>query len=232
MTELVETFRARRVRASLRTMANDPEMTMNRVIHAAVRRDFERTAKALASFLDGDTGRAEELDRAWKHLAEQLTHHHEQEDTLIWPALESLGVDAVLLGEMESEHQAMHDALAETSARVARLAGSARGEDAAAAAESLEHTRNVTERHLRHEEDELEPQLLQHAESPEWKLVERRLRKQPLGVAGGFFAWVLDGLPAREDAYVRSVVPTPVVFLLSRVVGMGYRRRIAAVWRH
>ena len=213
-------------------MADETEMTMNRVIHAAVRRDLERTAKALDSFRDGDTVRAEELNRAWEHLAQQLTHHHEQEDTLIWPALESLGVDAVLLGEMESEHQAMHDALTETSAGVARLAVSARGEDATAAAESLEHTRNVTERHLRHEEDELEPQLLQHAESPEWKLVERRLRKQPLGVAGGFFAWILDDLPPREEAYVRSVVPTPVVFVLSRVIGRGYRRRIAPVWRH
>ncbi|QIK66867.1 hemerythrin domain-containing protein [Nocardioides sp. HDW12B] len=213
-------------------MATDPQMTMNRVIHAAVRRDFERTAKALDAFRDGDTTRAAELARAWDHLAHQLTHHHEQEDTLIWPALESLGVDPVLLGEMESEHQAMHDALEETSGHMKRLGASARNEDATVAAEALEHTRTVTERHLRHEEDELEPQLLQHVESPEWKLVERRLRKQPLGVAGGFFAWVLDGLPPREDAYVRSAVPTPVVFLLSRVVGLGYRRRIAPVWRH
>ena len=31
-------------------------------------------------------------------------------------------------------------------------------------------------------------------------------------------------------AYVRSTVPPPVVFLLSRVVGRGYRRRIAPIW--
>ena len=213
-------------------MAAETQMTMNRVIHAAVRRDFERTAKALDSFRDGDARRAVELNRAWDHLAGQLTHHHEQEDTLIWPALEGLGVDPVLLGEMESEHQAMHEALVETSEQMARLAGSALNEDATAAAEALEHTRNVTERHLRHEEQELEPALLQHAESPEWKLVERQLRKQPLTAAGGFFAWVLDGVPPREEAYVRSTVPAPVVLLLSRVLGMGYRRRIAPVWRH
>ena len=118
-------------------MADETQMTMNRVIHAAVRRDFERTAKALDSFRDGDATRAVELDRAWQHLAQQLTHHHEQEDTLIWPALEGLGVDPVLLGEMESEHQAMHDALVETSAQMTRLAGSARNEDATAAAEAL-----------------------------------------------------------------------------------------------
>ena len=45
-------------------MADETQMTMNRVIHAAVRRDFERTAKALDSFRDGDATRAVELDRA------------------------------------------------------------------------------------------------------------------------------------------------------------------------
>ncbi len=146
-------------------MAADTEMTMNRVIHAAVRRDFERTATALDAFRDGDAARAAELGRAWDHLASQLTHHHEQEDTLIWPALQTLGVDPVLLGEMESEHQAMHDALVGVSAEMTRLAGSARKEDATAAAVALEHARAVTERHLRHEEDELEPQMVQHFES-------------------------------------------------------------------
>ena len=213
-------------------MAADTEMTMNRVIHAAVRRDFERTARALDAFRDGDAVRAAELARAWDHLASQLTHHHEQEDRLIWPALESLGVDPVLLGEMESEHQAMHDALVAVSAAVTRLAGSARNEDATVAAEALEHARTVTERHLRHEEDELEPQLLQHVESPEWKAVEKQIRSQSPLVAGDFFAWVLDGLPAREEAHVRATVPAPVILVMSRVFGLGYRRRIAPVWRH
>jgi hemerythrin-like domain-containing protein len=212
-------------------MAAETSMTMNRAIHAAVRRDYERMAEALRSAPDGDRDRAAQLARAWDHLSQQLTHHHEQEDQYIWPALRGLGVDDVLLAEMESEHGAMHDALVATTEAVHRYRDSGARADADAAAASLEHTQTVTERHLRHEEDELEPQLLRHVESPEWRAVERRLRKQPLPVAGAFFAWLLDGPETEETRYVRSAVPRPVVAILTALFGRQYRRDVAPVWR-
>ena len=102
-------------------MAAETEMTMNRVIHAAVRRDFERTATALDSFRDGDAARAVELNRAWEHLAPAAHPPPRAGGHPHLARAQSLGVDPVLLGEMESEHQAMHDALVETSAQMARL---------------------------------------------------------------------------------------------------------------
>ena len=58
--------------------------------------------------------RAKGLERAYANLRRELTHHHEQEDELIWPMLAQLGVDQGLLATMESEHQDMSDALEET----------------------------------------------------------------------------------------------------------------------
>src|SRR5688572_20959351 len=171
-----------------------PQLTMNRLVHAAVRRDLERLSTALQGFRDGDMSRARDLDRAFVNLRRELTHHHEGEDTHIWPMLEQVGVDRGLLHDMESEHHAMADALSETGAAMTALATSGTAAAAETARASVVRTREVVERHLTHEEAELEPQLHPHTESPEWKADEKKLSRQPPSVAGPFFAWLTDGI--------------------------------------
>jgi hypothetical protein len=65
-------------------------MTMNRVIHAAVRRDLARLESALAAAADGDLARANQLHVAYANLHRQLKHHHEGEDAYVFPFLERL----------------------------------------------------------------------------------------------------------------------------------------------
>lgn len=207
------------------------QLTMNQVIHAAVRRDLDRLDGALGSMADGDRPRAQALDRAYRNLQTELTQHHEGEDTHIWPMLASMGVDRQLLDTMESEHHAMAEALTETRSAMATVALSASRTDAAAARDSLRRTRDVTEQHLRHEETELEPLLTPHTESPEWIAVEKKLRKQPLPVAGRFFAWLTDGMSEENRAFLKKTVPTPVVTVLSRVFGRRYYKEVAPTWR-
>jgi len=206
-------------------------MTMNRVIHGAVRRDLRRLSEALDRAADGDRARAEQLERAFAHLQQQLTHHHEGEDTHVWPWLATTGADPDLLTAMESEHGAMSAGLAETRTAMAGYARTGSASDRAAARESLGRTTEVVERHLRHEEDELEPVMAPHLGTPGWKAVEKKLSRQPPKVAGGFFAWVTDGMEPAERSYLASTVPPPVVFVLSRAFGRGYRREVAPVWR-
>jgi hypothetical protein len=55
-------------------------MTMNGLIHAAVRRDLERLHTALGQAADGDRGRARDLERAFAQLRQQRTHHHEEDE--------------------------------------------------------------------------------------------------------------------------------------------------------
>jgi hemerythrin-like domain-containing protein len=207
------------------------QLTMNRLIHAAVRRDLDRLAAALDQLRGGDVGRAQALQRAFANLRRELTHHHEGEDAHIWPMLAKVGVASDLLGSMESEHHAMAEALAETDAAMASLAVSGSAGDAAEARASLLRTRAVVDQHLTHEEDELEPQLHPHTESPEWKAVEKKLSRQPPGVAGPFFAWLTDGMSAEHRAFLRTLIPPPVVTVLARVFGRRYNREVAPVWR-
>jgi hemerythrin-like domain-containing protein len=203
---------------------------MNKVIHGAVRRDLDRLSTGLAQLRDGDTARAAGLARAFAHLRAELTRHHEGEDAYIWPMLEKAGEDGTLLAAMETEHSAMADSLAETDVAMQALAASASAADAEAARAAMDRTREVVDRHLTHEEIDLEPVIARYADTPEWKAVEKKLRSAPLGDVGGFFAWVTDGMSDENRAYFRATVPPPVVFVFSRVFGRSYRRDVAPVW--
>lgn len=206
-------------------------MSMNRVIHAAVRRDLVRLEDALGKISGTDRQRAADLGRAYANLHRELTHHHETEEQLIFPALSGLGVDTTVLGEMDKEHHAMAEALSGTARVMDRYVGTAAVGDAVTAKESVVHTRAVVERHLEHEERELEPVFMPHLESPEWKVVEKQIRSQPPGQAGRFFAWIQDGTGIEEQRYLASTMPAPVRFVLSRILGHAYHRDVAPVWR-
>jgi hemerythrin-like domain-containing protein len=206
-------------------------MSMNQVIHGAVRRDLNRLDVALETFPAGDAARAADLERAYAFLRGQLTHHHEDEDRLIWPALDRLGVDRVLLGEMETEHHAMSEGLAETATTMTTFGRAADTATAQAALASLRRTRTVVDRHLDHEEKELEPALGPHLETSEWKEVEKQLRKQPMGEAGVFLAWLQDGMEPDARTYLRSTIPPPVLAIVPALFGRSYKREVAPVWR-
>ena len=89
------------------------EMSMNKVIHGAFRRDLDRFTAALGAFPAGDTARARRLGAAWANFDDQLTYHHEGEHTIAWPALRSVGVPDDTLVAMDAEHDAMAAALAD-----------------------------------------------------------------------------------------------------------------------
>ena len=206
-------------------------LTMNRLIHAAVRRDLDRLSSALAGFAEGDVDRARGLSVAFANLRRELTHHHEGEDTHIWPMLEKAGVEPTLLHTMESEHHAMAEALSETGAAMTALATSGTAAAADAARASVVRTQAVVEEHLSHEENDLEPHLHTYEETPEWKAVEKKLSRQPPSVAGPFFAWLTDGMSDEHRAFLRTLIPVPVVTVLARVFGRRYNREVAPVWR-
>ncbi len=204
--------------------------SMNKVIHAAVRRDLARLGGALDEVTDGDRRRATDLGRAWRNLRDQLRHHHVQEDTILFPVVVHLGVDPALVEALEAEHQAMAEALDEIDSAMGSYATSASSADAADAADAVRRGTKVVDQHLAHEEGELEPLVRAHLETPEWQTAMRQLRKQPARQAGWFFAWVEDGASEEARAYLASEVPGPVRFILGRVFGRGYHRTVAPVW--
>jgi hemerythrin-like domain-containing protein len=206
-------------------------MTMNRVIHAAVRRDLARLESALGSARDGDRAGAKQLEKAYANLHRELTHHHEGEDDLIFPFLSKVGGASDLLRAMADEHHAMAAALAETRAAMAGYASSGSATDAGRARISVARTQAVVDQHLTHEENDLEPLLGPHLETSAWKAVEKQLRPRSPAVTGRFLAWIQDGMTDEGRTYLRSTIPPPVTFVLSRLVGRAYHRDIAPAWQ-
>ncbi len=197
---------------------------MNRVIHAAVRRDLARLDAALGEFQDGDVERARDLERAYAYLRSELTRHHEHEDDLIWPMLAGFDVDAALLATMESEHHAMADALREVADALDRLVSNPTAQAAREARLVVGAAREVVDQHLAHEERAVEPLIHDLADTAEWKAVEKKLRKAPPAVVRSLLR--LDPgrdrrlraqLPARHRAAACDVRP-----------GAGVRARLPA----
>jgi hypothetical protein len=206
------------------------EMSMNKAIHGAIRRDLDRFVNALSTYPAGDLTRAHQLGTAWANFDDQLTYHHEGEHTTAWPALRSVGVSAELLATMDAEHETMAAALADARSGMGALGRTAGKDEAAAALASVRALQEVTVQHLDHEEAEIEDVYLAKRDTPEMKAMGRTFARVSPARGGRFFAWVLDGASPDEKAAVTREVPGPVIAVIGGIFGRGYRTNVATVW--
>ncbi len=205
-------------------------MSMNKVIHGAFRRDLDRFIDALTRFRPGDTQRAAGLVRAWDNFDKQLVDHHEGEHEIAWPALEAVGVTPATIAEMDAEHATMSLALVQARGAVHGLLPETTEEVREVALHAVEHLREVTVRHLDHEEAAMESTYLEHEEDPAIKEMGRKFARVSPVRGGIFFAWILDGCTPDERAALGSTIPAPVLAVLTRVFGRSYTKNVAPVW--
>jgi hemerythrin-like domain-containing protein len=205
-------------------------MTMNTVIHAAFRRDLQRFDQAFAAFPDNSQERADQLVRAWDNFSHQLHHHHQDEETIFWPAFQQLGADDALTSDLGGEHARMLDALDHADTVVRRLSRDPSATQAASARAAVGELSEILLEHLAHEEAELEPWAAERTATPQFKAARVAVRKAHKGEAGTFVAWLMDGAGPDEVAAMKREMPGPVVSVLNLVPGRSYRRAIAPVW--
>lgn len=206
-------------------------LSMNQIIHAAVRRDVTRTEQALRTLPDGDTARARQIRTAWRNLVRELTHHHEAEDEHVWPFLQSRGVDLTLLEQMESEHVAMKQALSSVSTSLDGVVAAPSAINASAAADEVARAREVINGHLDHEERDVEGPMGALKDDEEFKALTKRLRPASPVDAANSLAWMQDGAGERERSSLRATIPGPVVTVLTLLLARRYRREVAPAWR-
>ena len=207
------------------------EMSMNKAIHGAFRRDLDRFIAALRVFPAGDLTRARQLATAWANFDDQLTHHHEGEHAIAWPALQAIGVSQELLATMDAEHEVMAASLTETRAAVGALSRTAGSEEAEAALAAFLKLQEVTVAHLDHEEAEIEDLYLANRDTPEMKAMGKAFAKVSPARGGRFFTWLLDGASPEERKTVTQEVPGPVITIIGGIFGRGYRKNVAPVWK-
>ncbi len=206
-------------------------MTMNKAIHCAVRRDLRRFLDATARFDDGDRARAAALGLAWDNFDEQLTHHHEGEHEIAWPAMLAVGIDQAQIDTFDAEHEAMAAALRGARSAMATFRASATATEAAALHAAIVELDQVTTTHLANEEAVSETVILDHADHPAIKEMGKKFAKVSPSVGGTFFVWVQDGAEPDAQAAIEANVPKPVRAILGGIFGRRYRRTVAPVWR-
>jgi hemerythrin-like domain-containing protein len=208
------------------------EMSMNRVIHRAFRRDLARFDTALANFPDGDAERARQLFTAWANFDQQLTWHHTGEHNIAWPTLQQVGVSDEQLAQWDAEHERLAAGLKATGDALQVLRRTPTAANAAAAREAVSSLQSVATEHLDNEEAALEPVYLAKKNDPRMKAMGRQFsRDLKPPAAGTFIMWVQDGATSEEKAGLRQNIPGPIVAIFGRVFGGTYRRTVAPVWR-
>ena len=206
-------------------------MSMNRVIHGAIRRDLDRFEGALTTFRAGDGDRAQQLGVAWENFDRQLTDHHEGEHEIAWPALEQVGVTREMLDQMDAEHATMAEALGNARSAMTALVSSPQSGEAEAALAAIRRLRDVTVTHLDHEEEQIEPIYLEQHDSPALKDMGKQFAKAGPSKAGPFMAWISDGTTPDMQQGLKENVPRPVLAVMAGVFGRSYRKNVAPVWK-
>ena len=214
-----------------RVTAMGAPITMNKVIHGAIRRDLARLLDALAEFPDGNKARAANLHTAWKYFYGELDHHHHGEHDIAWPALLAVGVQQDLLDQMDAEHDKLADALVAADLAFSTLEREPSLPNATAARSAVTVLRDIAEAHLQHEEAEVEPVYYDKRDTAEIKAMGRKFSKRNVFKSGDFFAWLQNGATAEEMTALRDTVPGPVVAIFGTVFGRRYKRKVAPVWR-
>ena len=206
-------------------------LTMNTVIHAAVRRDLRRFTAALDTFPVGSKERADQLSRAWQHLDGQLYHHHHSEETIFWPALREAGADESLVSDLGGEHDRMAEAMKNTSAAVAELVADPGMSQVERTRQAFVELGQAVETHFAHEEADLEVFSASVSDTAPLKRAQEQVRKtQSPTQLGGYLAWLQDDADADALAYLKSAIPRPVLGMATRVLGRRYRREIVPIW--
>ena len=201
---------------------NRPDLTFVAVIHQALRADAGRLAAAVAAVGPGDRpGRAAGIAAFYGQYRDQLALHHRHEDELFFPALAArVGADAMHLGELTAQHEALDAALADVSGRLAALADPA-GDFAAgqaAAAGALSAMTALLTAHLTLEEQHALPLYETEIPAAENKRLEARVRKDtPRAQARFLIPWlVAHASPDQRAALFRYAPPLRLLYWLNR----------------
>jgi hypothetical protein len=206
-------------------------MSMNKVIHAAFRRDLDRFLSALSRFPGGDAARAEQLGRAWDNFDFQLTKHHKGEHEIAWPALARVGVTQQMIDQMDAEHDVMAERLSATRASMTALRSAPTTANAQTARTAMDELKTVTTEHLDHEERELEPIYQDKKDDPAIVEMGKKFSKVGPTEGGVFFAWLTDGAGPAELEGINATIPAPIRAVIGGLFGRSYRKDVAPAWR-
>jgi hemerythrin-like domain-containing protein len=211
-------------------MATDMEF-MNRIFHAALRRDLARVINVLADAKDHAPEQRAALAEQVGLVLDLLHHHHTGEDTGLWPLVRRRAPDlGTQLDTMEAEHASVAGAIVSTRATARQYAtttdplGVGRRMRLA-----LSELSDALLPHLEHEETEVMPRVMRALTNRDWSALSRgELRNwNSLALAGTGLVWMADGLNQTQRTLFNQQVSPIFRWLVDQRYGPAYRRRTA-----
>jgi hypothetical protein len=208
-----------------------PTKNMNTIIHIALRRDLDRSAAVLAAPMSDE--QRDSLCRHMSWMLDLLHHHHVNEDEGVWPRV--LGKRPDLQGmvdEMEAEHEALAAAAEGLRAAAAQYAADSSDDKRQALAVAVTHMQETTLPHLDHEEREAMPLVVETLDDADWAYLDKNYFRKGRsfrddGMSG---MWMLDDLDPELAAVLRTEIPSPIVWVMTRLYGGAYDREARRRW--
>lgn len=171
------------------------------LMHHAFRRDLDRFVRAVqrTPLEDGEAWGA--LADRWERFGSTLHHHHEVEDSTLWPPLleqvDAAGDAAArtTLEAMQAEHRTIDPQLAACGAHLAMMVESPTAGARDRLVDAMTAIRYSLARHLAHEETDTLPVVQRELPPEAWEHFERIAQKAYRPRELGFLVpWAADGL--------------------------------------
>jgi hypothetical protein len=207
---------------------------MNRLFHAALRRDLERAIGSLTASRHPSPAQRAALAEHVGLVLDLLHHHHTGEDIGLWPLVRRRAPDlGSQLDMMEAEHASVAGAIISTRAAARQYAATADPSAAHELRQALVELSGVLLPHLEHEETEVMPRVMRALTDKDWSTLSRQeLRNwNSFALAATGLAWMADGMPPTDREVFNRQVSAVFRWMIDKRYGSAYRRRTALAFQ-
>ena len=200
-------------------------------MHSGMRRDAARLVRLSNDRSDPlPTTTSKLLSTWWQRFERTIVHHHEREDSVIWPELVIRRPEfAVARATLAIDHHALDESMVAVRNAIAAAASGTDDPDVRGLA-TREFATLLTD-HLAREEAAAFPLIADAFTDEEFHLIEKQMSKKvTLGHIAFELPWVMDEADERVCALGKELLPAPV-HLLDRLIFTPRYRRLTAVLR-
>ena len=197
------------------------DASTNTNMHSAFKREILRLRDGLRKADLSDAKTTEGLARRYKFFSVTLHHHHQAEDTFLWPNTRPKAdpQDILVLDAMEAEHEALASVFGAVDEDFKALSVNSDKDQIAA---RLDELRTVLWGHTQHEEREGVPIVQKYLEEDNFKAFVKFSREGE--DASLVLPWVSGGATPAEVASTWGMIPGPVRLFVKPVLTRKYTR--------
>jgi len=197
------------------------DTSMNTNLHSAFKREILRLRDGLRKADLSDAKATEGLARRYKFFSVTLHHHHQGEDTFLWPNVRPKAnpQESLVLDAMEAEHGALASVLGAVDEEFKNLSVKSDKDHIAA---RLDELGAVLSGHTQHEEREGVPIVQKYIEEDDFKAFVKFSRHSE--DASLVLPWVSDGATPTEVASTWGMIPAPVRLFVKPMLTRKYTK--------